>query len=180
MFLILEYCTIPLGKILWCLWVSHRLLLTFSNGNLQTFVSWHFNVVMFCPNIFKELDSFQNLTPWWNHKTFSSLYKTQPLTSLNVVQIPVYEVGIVIPFHFLTGFQILLTAVEHLVEDSPTEDLSSNQLIWLCAIMISATVVKLALWLYCKSSGNNIVRAYAQVFLLYFKIHKLLLYELYF
>jgi hypothetical protein len=63
----------------------------------------------------------------------------------------------------------LLQAVEQLIEDSPTEDLSSNQLIWLCAIMISATVVKLALWLYCRSSVNEIVRAYAKVFLLHFK-----------
>lgn len=48
--------------------------------------------------------------------------------------------------------------------------MSSDQLVWLYTIMISATVVKLALWFYCKSSGNDIVRAYAKVtfFLLFF------------
>lgn len=41
--------------------------------------------------------------------------------------------------------------------------MTSDELVWLYAIMITATVVKLALWLYCRSSGNNIVRAYAKV-----------------
>jgi len=34
--------------------------------------------------------------------------------------------------------------------------------LWLYSIMIFATVVKLALWLYCRTSGNKIVRAYAK------------------
>ncbi|OMP03389.1 Cation efflux protein [Corchorus olitorius] len=34
--------------------------------------------------------------------------------------------------------------------------------VWLYSIMLTATVVKLALWLYCKSSTNKIVRAYAK------------------
>ncbi|KAG6386488.1 hypothetical protein SASPL_155391 [Salvia splendens] len=38
----------------------------------------------------------------------------------------------------------------------------SDQLVWLYSIMLSATAVKLALWFYCKSSGNKIVRAYAE------------------
>lgn len=80
---------------------------------------------------------------------------------------------IFIPLHFLTGFQILIQAVEQLVEGKGSEDMSSNQMIWMCIIMISATVVKLALWMYCRNSGNEIVRAYAQVFLLYFYINKL-------
>ncbi|PWA34247.1 metal tolerance protein 4 [Artemisia annua] len=29
--------------------------------------------------------------------------------------------------------------------------------------MVAASVVKLGFWLYCKSSGNEIVRAYAKV-----------------
>lgn len=63
----------------------------------------------------------------------------------------------------ILGFQVLIKAVEQLVENKPGEKMTSEQLIWLYSIMLSATAVKLALWLYCKSSGNSIVRAYAKV-----------------
>lgn len=62
---------------------------------------------------------------------------------------------------FLGGIQ----AVEQLVEHNPPDKMSSLQLLWLYIIMITASVVKLALWLYCRSSGNEIVRAYAKVHL---------------
>jgi len=58
---------------------------------------------------------------------------------------------------------VLFTAVKQLIENSPSEKMTSEQLIWLYSIMIFATVVKLILWLYCRSSRNKIVRAYADV-----------------
>lgn len=61
------------------------------------------------------------------------------------------------------GFQVFIQAVEQLVKDESPEKMTSDQIFWLYTIMITATVVKLALWLYCRSSGNNIVRAYAKV-----------------
>lgn len=67
----------------------------------------------------------------------------------------------------LLGFQVLVQALEKLLEDEPMKKMSSSQLIWLYGIMLTATVVKLALWLYCRNSGNKIVRAYAEVFLLH-------------
>ena len=73
---------------------------------------------------------------------------------------------------------MLLLAAEELIEDDSSEKLSKSELIWTCTIMISATVVKLALWIYCKSSKNDIVRAYAKVSYLYFYILKLLSYVL--
>jgi divalent metal cation (Fe/Co/Zn/Cd) transporter len=63
----------------------------------------------------------------------------------------------------ILGFQVSVKAVEQLVENKPGEKMTSEQLIWLYSIMLSATAVKLALWFYCKSSGNSIVRAYAKV-----------------
>jgi hypothetical protein len=51
--------------------------------------------------------------------------------------------------------------------------MSSNQFLWLYAIMLSATAVKLALWLYCRSSRNEIVRAYAKVLFLTLSLKKL-------
>jgi divalent metal cation (Fe/Co/Zn/Cd) transporter len=66
----------------------------------------------------------------------------------------------------ILGFQVLVKAVEQLVENKPGEKMTSEQLIWLYSIMLSATAVKLALWFYCKSSGNSIVRAYAKVSIL--------------
>jgi hypothetical protein len=58
----------------------------------------------------------------------------------------------------------LVLAAEELIEDETHKKMSSNQLLWLYIIMIAASVVKLALWIYCRSSGNSIVRAYAKVF----------------
>ncbi|XVF69756.1 hypothetical protein PTKIN_Ptkin11bG0107000 [Pterospermum kingtungense] len=60
------------------------------------------------------------------------------------------------------GFQVLVQALEQLIKDEPLEKLSSDQLVWLYTIMLSATVVKLALWIYCRSSSNKIVQTYAK------------------
>ncbi|KDP44316.1 hypothetical protein JCGZ_19183 [Jatropha curcas] len=91
------------------------------------------------------------------------------MKSINIYDYPIGKlrlqpVGIIIFAAIMAtlGFQILIQAVEELVKDEATEKMSSNQLMWLYIIMITATVVKLALWLYCRSSGNKIVRAYAK------------------
>ncbi|CAK9164718.1 unnamed protein product [Ilex paraguariensis] len=59
-------------------------------------------------------------------------------------------------------FQVLIQAVEELIQDEPPGKMTSDQLIWLYSIMITATVVKFCLWIYCKNSRNDIVRAYAK------------------
>ncbi|KAF5471313.1 hypothetical protein F2P56_011756 [Juglans regia] len=91
------------------------------------------------------------------------------MKSINIYKYPIGKlrmqpVGIIVFAAVMAtlGFQILIQAVEELVKDEPSEDMSSSQMIWMCTIMISATVVKLLLWIYCKSSRNEIVRAYAQ------------------
>lgn len=56
-----------------------------------------------------------------------------------------------------------MEALEQLIKDEPASKMTSTQLIWLYTIMLTATAVKLALWLYCRTSGNKIVRAYAKV-----------------
>ncbi|KAF2594206.1 hypothetical protein F2Q70_00044058 [Brassica cretica] len=59
-------------------------------------------------------------------------------------------------------FQVLLVAAEQLIANEPPEKMSDDQLVWLYSIMLSATAIKLVLWIYCKSSRNHIVRAYAK------------------
>ncbi|KAK7290325.1 hypothetical protein RIF29_04653 [Crotalaria pallida] len=90
------------------------------------------------------------------------------MKNINIYQYPigklrVQPVGIIIFAAVMAtlGFQILITAVKQLIENSPAEKMTPEQLIWLYSIMIFATVVKFGLWLYCRSSGNKIVRAYA-------------------
>lgn len=61
------------------------------------------------------------------------------------------------------GIQILIQAAEELIKDKASEKMTADQLLWLYVIMLSATGVKLVLWIYCRSSGNKIVRAYANV-----------------
>lgn len=97
---------------------------------------------------------------WFTHLSMKNIniYK-YPIGKLRV-----QPVGIIIFAAIMAtlGFQILVQAVEELVEDKGTTKLSANQLLWLYTIMLSASVVKLALWLYCRSSPNEIVRAYAK------------------
>ncbi|KAL9316440.1 hypothetical protein ACSQ67_017441 [Phaseolus vulgaris] len=96
---------------------------------------------------------------WFTHLAMKNInmYK-YPIGKLRV-----QPVGIVIFAVIMAtlGFQVLITAVEQLIENSPPEKMSNDQLVWLYSVMIFATLVKLALWLYCRSSGNKIVRAYA-------------------
>ncbi|XWS52416.1 hypothetical protein CRYUN_Cryun11dG0069100 [Craigia yunnanensis] len=91
------------------------------------------------------------------------------MKNINIYKYPIGKlrmqpVGIIIFAAVMAtlGFQVLVQAVEQLIEDKPSEKMSSDQLVWLFIIMLSATVVKLALWIYCKSSSNKIVRAYAK------------------
>ncbi|KAJ8565169.1 hypothetical protein K7X08_007745 [Anisodus acutangulus] len=97
---------------------------------------------------------------WLSHLSMKdiNIYK-YPIGKLRV-----QPVGIIIFAAVMAtlGFQVLIQAVEKLVENNSPEKMTSDQLVWLYAIMITATMVKLALWLYCRSSGNNIVRAYAK------------------
>ncbi|XP_015898922.3 metal tolerance protein 4 isoform X2 [Ziziphus jujuba] len=91
------------------------------------------------------------------------------MKSINIYKYPigklrVQPVGIVIFAAVMAtlGFQVLIQAIEQLIKNKPSEKLTSEQLVWLYAIMLTATGVKLVLWFYCKSSGNKIVRAYAK------------------
>ncbi|KAL4611878.1 hypothetical protein ACB092_08G157700 [Castanea dentata] len=97
---------------------------------------------------------------WFTHLAMKNIniYK-YPIGKLRV-----QPVGIIIFAAVMAtlGFQVLLQAAEELIQDEPSEKLSKSKLIWMCTIMISATVVKLALWIYCKNSENDIVRAYAK------------------
>ncbi|XP_057955627.1 metal tolerance protein 4-like [Malania oleifera] len=97
---------------------------------------------------------------WFTHLSMKNIniYK-YPIGKLRV-----QPVGIVVFSAIMAtlGLQVLVTAVEQLVEDEPSDKMTSDQLVWLYTIMIFATVVKLILWFYCRSSGSEIVRAYAK------------------
>ncbi|KAL0805702.1 hypothetical protein Bca101_098193 [Brassica carinata] len=96
-------------------------------------------------------------------------------THLSMININIYKypigklrvqpVGIIIFAAVMAtlGFQVLLVAAEQLIANEPPEKMSDDQLVWLYSIMLSATAIKLVLWIYCKSSRNHIVRAYAKV-----------------
>nr|AAO38707.1 cation diffusion facilitator 8 [Stylosanthes hamata] len=96
---------------------------------------------------------------WFTHLSMKNIniYK-YPIGKLRV-----QPVGIIIFAAVMAtlGFQVLITALEELIQNSPAERMTQEQLIWLYSIMIFATVVKLCLWLYCRTSRNQIVRAYA-------------------
>uniref|UniRef100_A0A1D1YSI5 Metal tolerance protein 4 n=1 Tax=Anthurium amnicola TaxID=1678845 RepID=A0A1D1YSI5_9ARAE len=97
---------------------------------------------------------------WFTHLSMKNIniYK-YPIGKLRV-----QPVGIIIFAAVMAtlGFQVLVQAVEQLIENEPTKKMTTEQLVWLYSIMLTATAVKLALWLYCRSSRNKIVRAYAK------------------
>ncbi|KAL8456265.1 hypothetical protein ACS0TY_034470 [Phlomoides rotata] len=91
------------------------------------------------------------------------------MKSINIYKYPIGKlrmqpVGIIIFAAVMAtlGFQVLIQALEELIKDEGSEKMSSNQLLYLYVIMLSATGVKFVLWIYCRSSGNKIVSAYAK------------------
>ncbi|XP_078179800.1 cation efflux family protein isoform X2 [Carex rostrata] len=60
------------------------------------------------------------------------------------------------------GLQIILESVRLLISDDDEFSLTREQEKWVIGIMLSVTLVKLALMLYCRSFTNEIVKAYAQ------------------
>lgn len=97
---------------------------------------------------------------WFTHLSMKNInvYK-YPIGKLRV-----QPVGIIVFAAVMAtlGFQVLVQAVERLIENVSPDRMNYMQLAWLYSIMLFATVVKLALWLYCRTSGNKIVRAYAK------------------
>ncbi|KAJ4816597.1 Cation efflux family protein [Rhynchospora pubera] len=96
---------------------------------------------------------------------FTHLYmKRSNIYKYPIGKLRVQPVGIIVFAAVMAtlGFQVFITAIEQLVANETPEKMTTNQLIWLYAIMLSATAVKLCLWLYCRSSGNDIVKAYAK------------------
>ncbi|KAJ1396062.1 Cation efflux protein [Sesbania bispinosa] len=97
---------------------------------------------------------------WFTHVSMkrTNIYK-YPIGKLRM-----QPVGIIIFAAIMAtlGFQVLVEAVEQLIQGKPSQKMTSNQLVWLYIIMLTATGVKLLLWFYCRTSGNKIVRAYAE------------------
>jgi len=60
------------------------------------------------------------------------------------------------------GLQIILESVRSLISDGDDFSLTNEQEKWVVDIMLSVTLVKLALVIYCRSFTNEIVKAYAQ------------------
>ncbi|GKV45938.1 hypothetical protein SLEP1_g52964 [Rubroshorea leprosula] len=110
------------------------------------------------------LDSFLELMAggilWFTHLSMKdvNIYK-YPIGKLRMQPVGLIVFAVVMA---TLGFQVLIQALEELIKDEPSDKMSSNQLIWLYAIMITAIVVKLALWLYCRTLPSMIVRAYVQ------------------
>ncbi|WCJ34048.1 Cation efflux family protein [Euphorbia peplus] len=91
------------------------------------------------------------------------------MKSINIYKYPigklrVQPVGIIIFAAVMAtlGFQVLIQAVEQLIQNNPPEKMTWDNLYWLSIIMLTATGVKLILWFYCRSSRSEIVRAYAK------------------
>lgn len=61
------------------------------------------------------------------------------------------------------GVQVLITAVEHLLEGDDGNKMNSSELVWMTVVMVVATAAKLALYLFCRTFKSEIVHAYSLV-----------------
>ncbi|KAK9736041.1 hypothetical protein RND81_04G246300 [Saponaria officinalis] len=106
------------------------------------------------------LDLLAGAILWFTHLSMKNvnIYK-YPIGKLRV-----QPVGIIVFAAVMAtlGFQVLIQAVEQIIKNEANDKMSKSQFVWLFVIMISATVIKFVLFLYCRSSGNDIVRAYAK------------------
>ncbi|KAI6673857.1 hypothetical protein NL676_001763 [Syzygium grande] len=95
---------------------------------------------------------------WFTHLSMETIdiYK-YPIGKLRV-----QPVGIIIFAAIMAtlGIQVLVQAVEQLIRNQSSKRRTSEQLVWLYTIILTATGVKLILWIICRSSGNKIVRLY--------------------
>ncbi|XP_028791125.1 metal tolerance protein 11 isoform X1 [Neltuma alba] len=60
------------------------------------------------------------------------------------------------------GLQIILESVRALISDESEFNLTIEQERWVVGIMLSGTLVKFLLMIYCRAFSNEIVKAYAQ------------------
>ncbi|XP_059628194.1 metal tolerance protein 11 [Cornus florida] len=60
------------------------------------------------------------------------------------------------------GLQIILESLRTLMSDEDNFNMTKEQELWVVGIMLSVTLVKLLLAVYCRSFTNEIVKAYAQ------------------
>ncbi|KAI9156480.1 hypothetical protein LWI28_007386 [Acer negundo] len=60
------------------------------------------------------------------------------------------------------GLQIILESARTMVSEDSDFDLNKEQEVWVVGIMLSVTLVKLLLVVYCRAFTNEIVKAYAQ------------------
>lgn len=102
---------------------------------------------------------------WFTHLSM----KTINIYKYPIGKLRMQPVGIIIFAAVMAtlGFQVLIQALEELIKNEAPAKMSGNQLLYLYIIMLSATAVKFLLWIYCRSSGNKIVRAYAKVLSLF-------------
>lgn len=63
----------------------------------------------------------------------------------------------------IPGMQVLITAVEQLLEGNQGHKMDSGELLWLSVVMGIATATKLALFLFCRTFKSEIVHAYSLV-----------------
>ncbi|KAK3232263.1 hypothetical protein Dsin_004144 [Dipteronia sinensis] len=59
------------------------------------------------------------------------------------------------------GLQIILESTRTMVSDDIDFDLTKEQEVWVVGIMLSVTLIKLLLVVYCRAFTNEIVKAYA-------------------
>ncbi|KAG6553192.1 hypothetical protein Mapa_005252 [Marchantia paleacea] len=106
------------------------------------------------------LDLLAGMVLWFAHTSMQSKNQYKyPIGKLRV-----QPVGIVVFAATMTtlGVQVLVTGVQQLTEGDAGRELSPEQRNWLIIIMGSAIAVKLALYIYCRTSENEIVLAYSQ------------------
>ncbi|KAK1390976.1 hypothetical protein POM88_019154 [Heracleum sosnowskyi] len=98
------------------------------------------------------------------------LYAHRCMKDVDIYKYPtrkfrVQPVGITVFATLMTtlGLLVLFNAGKQLFGDGPSENMNLEKLLALYVIMVTTTVIKLGLWIYCRNYGNAIVQPFVKV-----------------
>ncbi|CAN0840932.1 Metal tolerance protein 3, partial [Linum grandiflorum] len=142
-------CAIQLSNLANVFLLVFKLLATFKSGSL----------VVGASTVDSLLDLMDGGVLWFTHSTMKrpELYK-YPIEKLRSQPVGILAFGCIMA---TLGLGVLIQGVRTLVTNEPAEKMTGSQLMWMCVIMVTATLMKLSLWFYCRNSVNHIVQAYA-------------------
>ncbi|MQM22620.1 hypothetical protein Taro_055674 [Colocasia esculenta] len=127
---------------------------------LSGFILWFASFSMQTPNPYKYPIGKRRMQPLANNQMYGP--KANSLADPTCGDVATKGILVFASVMATLGLQIILESMRSLVSNEDEFSLTKEQERWVVDIMLSVTLVKLALVIYCRSFTNEIVKAYAQ------------------